>query len=116
VRADGFTNPPVDFFDDYSEDLRRIGGRPRPEAGRTQRERSRARASIVFRRKSMSGSSDDGCRPTAFGEPTNVAQCLPRRVGSGDLVLGSTTGIDDIGQAGIGALSPLVAQGKKSAI
>ncbi len=115
---DGYTDIPMDYFDDFSwrefvamvwpaakgkrgvADTTKTVGGPGPRVFETFKSLYE-----VFH--------DDGSAPTAaFNayDPPGMNVCNAA-TGFGDMVLGSKSGIDDIGQAGVGELlGPLVAQ------
>jgi hypothetical protein len=117
---DGYSDIPMDYFDDFSwrefvavvwpaasgrrgiADTKKTVGAPGPRVFETWKSLWE-----VFH--------TDGSAPVAFNqyEPPGTNAC-DARTGFGDVVLASKSGIDDIGQAGIGELlGPLVAQNGK---
>lgn len=114
---DGFTAVPMDYFDDFSwrafvaavwpaskghrgvADTSKKAGDPGPRVFETYKSLWE-----VFH--------DDGSAPAAFNQYDAAARnACNVTTGFGDVVLGSKSGIDDIGQAGVGELlGPLVAQ------
>jgi hypothetical protein len=115
---DGFTDVAVDYFDDFSwrefvalvwpaaPDARGVAAPAKPirAPGARVFETYKPLWEIFFR---------DGSAPEpAFDKyESSAANPCASAAGFGDMVIGSATGIDDIGQAGIGALDPpIVAQ------
>ncbi len=112
---DGFTETPMEYFDDYSwrafvslvwpaEPARRgvsAAGRPISTPGPRVFETYKSLWEIFH---------GDGSAPAAF-DAYDSAAYNPCNVSSsfGDLTIGSASGIDDIGQAGGGVLDPPVA-------
>ncbi len=114
---DGYTDIPMDYFDDFSwrefvamvwpaehgrrgvADASKKPGDPGPRVFETYKSLWE-----VFH--------DDGSAPRAFNQydPAQLNACRAT-TGFGDMVLASKSGIDDIGQAGVGELvGPLAAQ------
>ncbi len=117
---EGYTDIPMDYFDDFSwrefvamvwpaaqgkrgvADTKKTAGGPGPRVFETYKSLYE-----LFH--------DDGSAPRTFNEydPPSQNACAAT-TGFGDMVLGSKSGIDDIGQAGVGELvGPLVAQNGK---
>ena len=112
---DGFTGIALDYFDDYS--WRALVALVWPAAPGAR--------GVAASNKPISGSGPrvfetykaiweifhhDGSPPNAGFNSYELAAASPCGVSQtfGDLVIGSTSGIDDIGQAGIGVLDPPV--------
>ncbi len=117
---EGYTDIPMDYFDDFSwrEFVAMVW--PAANGKRGVADMSKGFAAPgprVFETfKSLwEVFHNDGSAPRAFSqyEPAGVNACnVP--TGFGDVVLASKSGIDDIGQAGVGELvGPLVAQNGK---
>ncbi len=114
----GFTDVPVNYFDDYSwrAFLAMVWPAAPGRRGAANRDRSLGSAGpLVFETfKSLwEVFHEDGSAPVPEFQRYDAAAANACHVAPafGDLVLGSFSGIDDIGQAGAGELSgPLVAQ------
>lgn len=114
---DGFTDIPMDYFDDFSwrEFVAMIWPATPGQRGVADKTKTAAapgpRVFETF--KSLyEVFHDDGSAPGPFNAYDAPAQnACKAATGFGDMVLGSKSGIDDIGQAGVGELlGPLVAQ------
>lgn len=114
---EGYTDIPMDYFDDFSwrEFVAMVWPAANGHRGVADTSKTVAGAGPrVFETfKSLwEVFHDDGSAPRAFNryEPAKLNACNVT-TGFGDLVLASKSGIDDIGQAGVGELvGPLVAQ------
>ena len=117
---DGYTDIPMDYFDDFSwrELVAMVWPAEKGHRGVADKAKKLdAPGPRVFETyKSLwELFHDDGSAPKPFNqyEPAKVNACAAA-TGFGDVVLASKSGIDDIGQAGVGELvGPLVAQNGK---
>ena len=115
---DGFTDVPMEYFDDYSWRAfvalvwpAAAGHRGVPDAAKNVT----AAGPRVFETYKATWEifHDDGTSPEGLFDKYEAAKAnaCGAAVGFGDLIIGSASGIDDIGQAGNGALDPpIVAQ------
>lgn len=114
---DGYTDIPMDYFDDFSwrEFVAMVWPAANGQRGVADKGKKPgdAGARVFETYKTLAEVfHNDGSAPGAFRayDPPGMNACQAT-TGFGDIVLASKSGIDDIGQAGIGELvGPLVAQ------
>ncbi len=117
---EGFTDIPMEYFDDFSWRALVAVVWPAAKGKRGVADESKkpgATGAVVFETyKSLwEVFHNDGSAPSGFNQYDSASlNACNAHSGFGDLIIGSKSGIDDIGQAGIGELmGPLVAQNGK---